>query len=449
MASYLSNYIPPLSNFDPLVQMGRITQVVGLVAEARGIKLPVGAGVFLHLLGGEKVLGEVVGFRGERMLIMPYAETRGLAVGCLVSPAGQENQVKVGETLLGRIIDGLGLPIDGGPMPETNELYPLYQQAPSPMGRKLITEPVDVGVRVINALITLGKGQRIGIFAGSGVGKSTLLGMVAQHTTADISVICLIGERGREVREFVENELGAEGLKRSVVVVATSDQPALVRIRSAYMATAIAEYFRDQGRDVVLMMDSITRFAMAAREVGLSVGEPPTTKGYTPSVFAQFPRLLERAGTCDGEGSITGIYTVLVEGDDVTEPVADSMRSILDGHVVLSRRLADQGHYPAIEVMGSVSRLITTLNPPPVLAAARQLMELMAAYQKAEDLINIGAYVDGSNPRIDRARRLQDKINAFLTQGQHEKVDMAASRHQLLEIINTPDSELLRRPPGR
>jgi flagellum-specific ATP synthase len=313
------------------------------------------------------------------------------------------------------------------------------------MTRKMITEPVDVGVRTINSLITLGKGQRIGIFAGSGVGKSTLMGMIAQHTAADISVICLIGERGREVLEFVENDLGREGLKRSVMVVATSDQPALVRIRCAYLATSIAEYFRDQGNDVVLMMDSVTRFAMAAREVGLSIGEPPTTKGYTPSVFAQFPRLLERAGTCAGQGSITGIYTVLVEGDDVTEPVADAMRSILDGHVLLSRRLADQGHYPAIEVMGSVSRLINTLNPPPVLAASRQLMELMAAYQKAEDLINIGAYVEGSNPKIDRARRLQDRINAFLTQGQHEKVDLTASRQQLLELINTPDSELMRR----
>jgi flagellum-specific ATP synthase len=419
--------------------------VVGLVAEAQGIKLPVGAGVFIHIDGQEKILGEVVGFRGERMLIMPYAETRGLAVGCLVSPADRENLVRVGPGLLGRVIDGLGQAIDGGAEPDYADLYPLYQQAPSPMGRKLITEAVDVGVRVINSLITLGKGQRIGIFAGSGVGKSTLMGMIAQHTAADVSVICLIGERGREVREFVENDLGKEGLKRSVVVVATSDQPALVRIRCAYMATSIAEYFRDQGRDVVLMMDSVTRFAMAAREVGLSIGEPPTTKGYTPSVFAQFPRLLERAGTCRGQGSITGIYTVLVEGDDVTEPVADAMRSILDGHVLLSRRLADQGHYPAVEVTGSVSRLITTLNPPPVLAAARQLMELMSAYQKAEDLINIGAYVEGSNPKIDRARRLQDRINAFLTQEQHQKVDVNASRQQLLELINTPDSELMRR----
>jgi flagellum-specific ATP synthase len=419
--------------------------VVGLVAEAQGIKLPVGAGVFVHIDDQEKILGEVVGFRGERMLIMPYAETRGLAVGCLVSTAERENLVRVGPGLLGRVIDGLGQAIDGGPEPAYSEVYPLYQQAPSPMGRKLITEAVDVGVRVINSLITLGKGQRIGIFAGSGVGKSTLMGMIAQHTAADVSVICLIGERGREVREFVENDLGEDGLKRSVVVVATSDQPALVRIRCAYMATSIAEYFRDQGSDVVLMMDSVTRFAMAAREVGLSIGEPPTTKGYTPSVFAQFPRLLERAGTCQGQGSITGIYTVLVEGDDVTEPVADAMRSILDGHVLLSRRLADQGHYPAVEVMGSVSRLVNTLNPPPVLAAGRQLMELMAAYQKAEDLINIGAYVEGSNPKIDRARRLQDRINAFLSQEQHQKVDLDASRRQLLDLMNTPDQGTARR----
>ncbi len=440
----LSEFLAPVEGCDPLLQMGRVTQVVGLVAEAQGLSLPVGAGVHLHLDSGQRVLGEVVGFKGERMLIMPYAETRGLRAGCLVSGAGEENKVKVGPALLGRVVDGLGQPIDGGPEPDYRELYPLYQNAPSPMTRRRIAEPVDVGVRVINTMMTLGKGQRVGIFAGSGVGKSTLMGMIARHTAADISVISLVGERGREVREFVENDLGEEGLRRSVVVVATSDQPALVRIRSAYMATAIAEYFRDQGRDVVLMMDSVTRFALAAREVGLSIGEPPTTKGYTPSVFAQLPRILERAGTREEEGSITGIYTVLVEGDDVTEPVADAMRSILDGHIVLSRRLADQGHYPAIEVLGSVSRLINTLNPPALLTATRHLLELMSAYQKAEDLINIGAYVEGTNPRIDRARRLMDKINAFLTQEQHKRVDLGTSRQELMDLVSTPDNAVRR-----
>jgi flagellum-specific ATP synthase len=424
-----------LENADPLRRLGRVTQVVGLVAEAQGLKLPVGASVFLHLEPGKRVLGEVVGFRGERMLIMPYADTRGLQPGCLVEAAGNEGQVRVGPALLGRVIDGLGHACDGGTDPEYQTLYPLHASPPAAMSRRRITEPVDVGVRVMNALLTLGKGQRVGIFAGSGVGKSTMMGMVARHTAADVSVIALVGERGREVRDFIERDLGPEGMKRSVVIVATSDQPALVRIRSAYLATAVAEYFRDQGADVVLMMDSVTRFALAAREVGLSIGEPPTTKGYTPSVFAQLPRLLERAGTRGEAGSITGIYTVLVEGDDVTEPVSDAMRSILDGHVVLTRRLADQGHFPAVEVLGSVSRLSPDLNPPEVLSAARELTELMAAYRRAEDLINIGAYAEGSNPRIDRGLRLMDRINAFLTQPQDVGVDLNASRDQLLSLM--------------
>jgi flagellum-specific ATP synthase len=432
----LGRYLACLEQADPLVQMGRVTQVVGLVAEAQGLILPVGAGVFIHMDQVQPVLGEVVGFKGDRMLIMPYAETRGLQPGCLVSPAGNESQVKVGPALLGRAIDGLGRACDGGPEIVYQTLYPLHNSPPPAMTRKRITEPVDVGVRVMNAVLTLGKGQRIGIFAGSGVGKSSLMGMVARHTAADVSVIALVGERGREVRDFIERDLGPEGLKRSVVVVATSDQPALVRIRAAYLATAVAEYFRDQGADVVLMMDSVTRFALAAREVGLSVGEPPTTKGYTPSVFAQLPRLLERAGTTGEAGSITGIYTVLVEGDDVTEPVSDAMRSILDGHVVLTRRLADQGHYPAIEVLGSVSRLVTELNPPEVIKSIRDMTELLAAYRRAEDLINIGAYAEGTNPKIDRAIRMMDRIKAFLTQEMDVGVDMAASRTQLMALMS-------------
>ncbi len=431
----LVRYHQALEGLDPVRQMGRVTQVVGLVAEAQGLLLPVGAGVFLQMEAGNRVLGEVVGFKGERMLIMPYAETRGLQPGCLVESAGSEGMVRVGPGFLGRAIDGLGHACDGGAEPAYQALYPLYNSPPPAMSRRRITEPVDVGVRVMNALLTLGKGQRVGIFAGSGVGKSTMMGMVARHTAADVSVIALVGERGREVRDFIERDLGPEGLRRSVVVVATSDQPALVRIRAAYLATAVAEYFRDQGADVLLMMDSVTRFALAAREVGLSIGEPPTTKGYTPSVFAQLPRLLERAGTTGGAGSITGLYTVLVEGDDVTEPVSDAMRSILDGHVVLTRRLADQGHYPAVEVLGSVSRLMPDLNPPEVLSSGRQLTELLAAYRRAEDLINIGAYAEGTNPKIDRALRMMDRINSFLTQGMEEGVDLNASREQLLNLM--------------
>ena len=433
--AFAARYIPPVEEVDPIMNLGRVSQVVGLVTEVKGLAMPVGAGVFLHPTANGPVLGEVVGFKGERMLVMPYADTRGISPGCPVSAAGSEGMVKVGPKLLGRVLDGLGNPADGGPELEYEALYPLFNQPPAPMTRRRINQPVDVGVRVINALLTLGKGQRMGVFAGSGVGKSTMLGMIARHTAADISVIALVGERGREVREFIERDLGEEGMKRSVVVVATSDQPALVRIRCAYLATSIAEYFRDQGNDVVLMMDSVTRFALASREVGLSIGEPPTTKGYTPSVFAQLPRLLERAGTGPEEGSITGIYSVLVEGDDVTEPVSDAMRSILDGHVILTRQLADRGHYPAVEILGSVSRLMPDISPPEVLVAGHKLHELVAAYRRSEDLVNIGAYAEGTNPILDKALRLLSKINAFLTQDVAEGVDLESSRRQLLELL--------------
>jgi flagellum-specific ATP synthase len=435
-APVLNKYFWEVEKADPLLSLGKVTQVVGLLAEASGMILPVGQGVYLHPRGVEPVLGEVVGFRGERMLVMPYAETRGLSPGCPVSQAGSAAMVRVGPKLLGRVIDGLGYPVDAHPSYPYEALYPLYNQPPSSMSRKRITEPVDVGVRAVNALLTIGKGQRMGVFAGSGVGKSSLLSMIARHTSADVSVVALVGERGREVREFIERDLGREGLKRSVVVVATSDQPALMRIRAAYLATAIAEYFRDEGADVVLMMDSVTRFALASREVGLSVGEPPTTKGYPPSVFAQLPRLLERAGTSENKGSITGIYSVLVEGDDVTEPVADAMRSILDGHIVLTRELADQHHYPAIETMGSVSRLGPDLNPPEIRRAQQSLAELLSAYRRSEDLINIGAYAKGTNPTIDMAINLMGDIRKFLTQPMEERADLSGSRRQLLELVS-------------
>ena len=340
----------------------------------------------------------------------------------------------VGQGLLGRILDGMGRPMDGkGPLVSSRE-YPLNALPPPPLTRRRIEEPLSVGVRAIDALLTLGKGQRVGIMAGSGVGKSTLLGMMARNTEADISVIALIGERGREVREFIERDLGEEGLKRSVVVVATSDQPALVRIKGALTATAIAEYFRDQGRDVMFMMDSVTRFAMAQREVGLTVGEPPATRGYTPSVFAMLPKLLERSGT-GANGSITGIYTVLVDGDDMNEPIADAVRSILDGHIVLSRSIAAQNHYPAIDILNSVSRVMTEVVTKEQRMAAQRLRSLMATHRDAADLINIGAYVMGSNPEIDQAIERIGAIRKFLQQDVYEQTTLSDAVMQLAQLV--------------
>jgi flagellum-specific ATP synthase len=348
---------------------------------------------------------------------------RGIEPGSLIRLVGGQARVPVADSLLGRIVDGLGNPMDGkGPI-GSQEYYPIYAEPMNPMTRERINQPVDVGVRAINGLLTLGKGQRIAIMAGSGVGKSTLLGMIAKHTAADISVIGLIGERGRELKDFIERDLGPEGLARSVVVVATSDQPPLVRMRGAYLATAISEFFRDRGRDVILMMDSVTRFAMSSREVGLAIGEPPTSRGYTPSVFSQLPKLLERAGTCEGKGSITGIYTVLVEGDDMNEPIADAVRSIVDGHIVLTRALAAQGHYPAIEILESISRCMSDIVSKDQVERARRLLETLATYRKSEDLINIGAYAAGSNPKIDQAISMIDRINDYLRQ----QVDARAS----------------------
>ena len=383
------------------------------------------------------VLAEVVGFREGRVLLMPLGEMRGVEPGSAIRLVGEQAGVPVAESLLGRVIDGLGKPMDGkGPLRAETQ-YPLYATPLNPMERERILEPVDVGVRAINGLLTLGKGQRIGILAGSGVGKSTLLGMIARHTAADISVIALIGERGRELKDFIERDLGPEGLARSVVVVATSDQPPLVRMRGAYLATAISEFFRDKGRDVILMMDSVTRFAMSSREVGLAIGEPPTSRGYTPSVFGQLPKLLERAGTCMGKGSITGIYTVLVEGDDMNEPIADAVRSIVDGHIILSRDLASQGHYPSIEVMGSISRCMTDVVPKEQMRFAHKFLEVMSTYRRAEDLINIGAYAKGSNPKIDIAITMIDRLNGYLRQPVEEKISFAESARQLVEIFAT------------
>ncbi|HIJ78909.1 MAG: FliI/YscN family ATPase [Desulfobulbaceae bacterium] len=421
----------------PLISVGgRVNQVIGMVLESLGPGIPVGSICEVDVFKGRsKVLAEVVGFRQGRVLLMPLGEMRGVEPGSAIRMVGGEAGVPVAESLLGRIIDGLGNPMDGkGPL-ATETIYPLYADPLNPMERERIKEPVDVGVRAINGLLTLGKGQRIGILAGSGVGKSTLLGMIAKHTAADISVIALIGERGRELKDFIERDLGPQGLARSVVVVATSDQPPLVRMRGAYLATAISEYFRDKGRDVILMMDSVTRFAMSSREVGLAIGEPPTSRGYTPSVFGQLPKLLERAGTCEGKGSITGIYTVLVEGDDMNEPIADAVRSIVDGHIILSRDLAGRGHYPAIEVMGSISRCMTDVVAKAQVNNAHKFLNVLSTYRRSEDLINIGAYAKGSNPGIDNAIAMIDRLNGYLKQPVDEKVSFAQSMKQLAEIF--------------
>lgn len=409
-------YLQALRQCETMRRSGRVTQIVGLVIEAQGPNVTLGELCHIRTRSGAQAIpAEVVGFRQNRVLLMPIGEMEGLGPGCEVVSAQGTLKVAVGPGLLGRILDGMGQPIDGkGPILSSRE-YPLHALPPPPLSRRRIEEPLTVGVRAIDSLLTLGKGQRVGIMAGSGVGKSTLLGMMARNTEADISVIALIGERGREVREFIERDLGEEGLKRSVVVVATSDQPALVRIKGALTATAIAEFFRDQGRAVMLMMDSVTRFAMAQREVGLTVGEPPATRGYTPSVFAMLPKLLERSGT-GAQGSVTGIYTVLVDGDDMNEPIADAVRSILDGHIVLSRSIAAQNHYPAIDVLASVSRVMTEIVSREHRLAAQRLRSLLATHREAADLVNIGAYVQGSNPEIDLAIARIGDIRRFLQQ---------------------------------
>ena len=414
---------------------GKVTQVIGLVIESKGPVVSVGELCYIHshTEGAPSVPAEVVGFREGYVMLMPVGEMQGIGPGCEVVSAQKMLQVKVGDMLLGRVLDGLGNPMDDlGPIISDVE-YPLQAPPPPPLTRPRIHESLYVGVRAIDGLITMGDGQRIGIMAGSGVGKSTLLSMIARNTEADISVIALIGERGREVRDFIERDLGEEGLKRAVVVVATSDQPALVRIKGALTATAIAEYFRDQGHKVILMMDSVTRFAMAQREVGLTIGEPPATRGYTPSVFVLLPRLLERAGTSE-RGSITGIYTVLVDGDDMNEPIADAVRSILDGHIVLSRAIAAQNHFPAIDILPSVSRVMNEVVSKDHLKAAQNMRSLMAVYKDAEDLIHIGAYVKGSSKKIDEAIEKIDSINDFLCQDIFEVDSYETTENKLLSI---------------
>lgn len=422
-----------LADLEPFRIRGRVRQAIGLVVQAEGLALPVGAVCDIRTAGGSAVPCEVVGFRDDVTLLMPLEELQGVRRGDEVHCRSWVQRVPVGRELLGRVIDSHGHPIDGRPPVVVEALQALQARAPHPLGRERILEPLGTGVRAIDALLTCGKGQRVGLFAGSGVGKSTLLGMCARGTAADVTVIALVGERGREVREFIEKDLGPEGLKRSVVVVETSDRPALLRVRAPFTATAVAEYFRDLGLDVLLLTDSITRMANAQREIGLSCGEPPATKGYPPSVFAQMPRLLERAGRA-ARGSITGFYTVLVEGDDVNEPIADTARSILDGHVWLSRDLAVRGQYPAIDVLESVSRLMTDVATPEQADAAERIRALLAVYRDAEDLINVGAYVKGSSPEIDLAVQARPALARFLKQGILEGSTLEASRRALIDL---------------
>ena len=429
-----NKYFQAVTESDTLRISGKVSRVVGLVVEGEGPDLPVGAVCEIFPEGSgdpnspaEPIGAEVVGFDGNKIFVMPYGDTRGISSGCLIRSKSHTATVPVDDSILGRVINALGEPIDGkGPLLLKDET-PLYADPVSPISRRRITEPIDLGIRAVNGLVTVGRGQRMGILSGTGIGKSVLLGMMAKYTDADINVIALIGERGREVRDFIEQNIGEEGMKRSVVVVATSDSPPLLRKRGAFVATAIAEYFRDRGKNVLLMMDSITRFAMAQREIGLSIGEPPATKGYTPSVYSLLPKLLERAGSSDGPGSITGLYTVLIEGDDISEPISDATRAILDGHLVLSRRLASLGHYPAIDILNSISRVMVDVVPPDHMEAALRMRELYAVYSEAEDLINIGAYVAGSNPRIDEAISKIDTINSYLRQRITEKVTLFES----------------------
>lgn len=436
----LAKRISLLKETGPIQIRGKVTNIMGLVVEGHGPGSCMGGMCEIYSRGvNSSIMAEVVGFRDKRVLLMPLGDLEGIGPGSTIIARKSNPLVKVGSDLLGRVIDGMGSPLDGKGLLALDQEMPLYGRTINPLKRRRITEPLDLGIAAINGVLTIGKGQRMAIMAGSGVGKSVLMGMMARHTKADVNVIALIGERGREVKEFIERDLGNEGLKRSVVVAAISDQPALIRIRGAYLATTIAEYFRDQGLDVLLMMDSVTRYALSMREIGLAVGEPPTTKGYTPSCFAKLPRLLERAGNTSSRGSITGLYTVLVEGDDFSEPVADSVRSIVDGHIVLSRELASRNHYPAIDILNSVSRVMNDIVSKDHLKAARKIVEYKAVHEEARDLINIGAYVAGNNPQIDSAIAHIDAANRFLRQDIDDRVSLDESIARMREIVRKTD----------
>lgn len=431
MKLQLEKYFNLLEKTELIEYVGKVTRVIGLTIESNGPEVSIGD---LCMISGNRssirIPAEVVGFKDGGVLLMPLGDMEGIGPGSQVISTGKTLSVGVGNSLIGRILDGLGKPIDIAKDLLVEDFYPVQNTAPHPLKRKRIHEPLGLGVKCIDGLLTIGKGQRVGIFSGSGVGKSTLMGMIARNTMADINVIALIGERGREVREFIERDLGEEGLKRSIVVVATSDQPALVRLKGAFVATAIAEYFRDQGKAVLLFMDSLTRFAMAQREIGLAIGEPPVSRGYTPSVFALLPKLLERAGTSD-KGSITALYTVLVDGDDLTEPVTDAARGILDGHIVLSRNLANKNQYPAIDILASVSRLMTEIASKEHRDIAKNIKKVLSIYQDAEDLINIGAYNKGSNQDIDFAIEKIKNIKEFIEQDVYENFTF----EEIMEIM--------------
>ncbi|CUS31634.1 FliI/YscN family ATPase [Candidatus Nitrospira nitrificans] len=421
-----------IERVDPIEVSGRVAQAVGIVVEGYGPMTTVGelCRITREVAGGP-IAAEVVGFRGDRVLLMPLGDMHGIGPGSRITMSGHVADLAVGPGLLGRVLDGCGNPMDGkGPLTATKR-YPLYAGAPNPLQRARLRIPLDLGVRAINGFLTCGRGQKMGIFSGSGVGKSVLLGMISRYTKADVNVIALIGERGREVNEFLERDLGAEALGRTVVVVATSDQAPLIRLRAALVATTIAEYFRDAGKQVLLLMDSLTRLAYSQREVGLAIGEPPTTKGYTPSVFTLLPKLLERVGTGPGPGTITGLYTVLVDGDDLSDPIADTVRSILDGHIVLSRALAARNHFPAIDLLQSTSRVMRDIVGRPHYDAARKLLELVARYRQSEDLVVLGAYKPGMNAALDRAVQAQEGINAYLRQDIDQPAGLPVSVQQL------------------
>lgn len=430
----LINEVKHISSFK---RYGKVTRVVGLMIESKGPATSIGDVCYIyigHSSSRKRIQAEVVGFKEEHVILMPYTSVRDISPGCIVETTAKPLQIKVGERLIGKVLNPLGDPLDGSGLPRGLTPVITEQFPPNPLERPPIVEPIEVGVRTIDSLLTVGNGQRIGIFAGSGVGKSTMMGMIARNTKADLNVIALIGERGREVREFIERDLGPEGLTRSIVIVATSDQPPLMRIKGAYTATAIAEYFRDQGLNVMFMMDSVTRVAMAQREIGLAVGEPPTTKGYTPSVFAILPSLLERTGT-NQRGSITAFYTVLVDGDDMNEPIADTVRGIVDGHIVLDRNLANKGQYPAINVLKSVSRVMNNIVSLEHRKAAEKLRDLLSTYIDSEDLISIGAYKRGSSQEIDEAIHYYPKIISFLKQGTDQKISIHESIQMLHALI--------------
>ncbi len=425
---------------DSYKRYGKVKRVIGLMIESKGPASSIGDVCLIYAKGQSRnvIKAEVVGFQEENILLMPYLEAASIAPGSIVEATGESLRVKVGAGLIGQVIDAFGEPLDGKLLPKGLSPVSTEQSPPNPMKRPPIREKMGVGVRSIDSLLTVGKGQRIGIFAGSGVGKSTLMGMIAKQTEADLNVIALVGERGREVREFIEKDLGDEGLKRSIVVVATSDQPALMRLKAAYTATAIAEYFRDKGQNVMFMMDSVTRVAMAQREIGLAAGEPPTTKGYTPSVFAILPRLLERTGANE-HGTITAFYTVLVDGDDMNEPIADTVRGILDGHIVLDRALANKGQFPAVNILKSISRVMSNISTRQHLDAANKFRELLSTYQNSEDLINIGAYKRGSSREIDEAIQFYPQLIQFLKQGTDESALLEESIAALTSLTGNEE----------